>query len=143
MKKIIKGIEIIFLLIIPIIFILLSDKLDFFGYALIINSENNTKVYELLQQEGIDCENPKLIIVESEYKADDIVKILTDKFEVEEYMSYSESDFIKYMEKNGIDIYDTWNKIRYIYILIAAIMIFFKKLLENADMFGKMEERDN
>lgn len=143
MKKILKGIEIIFLLVIPIVFLLLNDKLDFFGYALIVNSENTTKVYELMQEEGMDCKNPKLIIVESEYKADDIVKILTNKFKVEEYMSYSESNFIKYMEKNGIDIYDTWNKIRYIYILIAAIIIFFRKLLENADMFGKMEERDN
>ena len=29
------------------------------------------------------------------------------------------------------------------YIIKVAIIIFFKKLLENSDMFGKMEERDN
>lgn len=143
MKKILNFIEILFLLIIPIIFLLLSDKMDFFGYALMINSENSARVNVLLKEELIDCENPKMIIVESKYKADDIVKILTAEFKVEEYISNSESNFIKYMEENGIDIYDKWNKIRYIYIIIAAIIIFFKKLSENAEMFGKFEDSDN
>lgn len=143
MKKILNFIEILFLLIIPIIFLLLSDKMDFFGYALMINSENSARVNVLLKEEHIDCKNPKMIIVESKYKADDIVKILTAEFKVEEYISNSESNFIKYMEENGIDIYDKWNKIRYIYIIIAAIIIFFKKLSENAEMFGKFEDSDN
>lgn len=143
MKKILKIIEIIFLLIIPIILIFVNGWIDFFGYALIVDEKNNMIINELLEEEFINCKNPKVIIVENKYKEDDIVKIVTNKLKVEEYMSNSESEFIKYMEENGIDIYDTWNKIRFIYILVAAILIFFRKLSENADMFGKFEERDN
>ncbi|MBQ7410666.1 MAG: hypothetical protein IJW20_04705 [Clostridia bacterium] len=143
MKKILKIIEIIFLLIIPIILIFVNGWIDFFGYALIVDEKNNMIINELLEEEFINCKNPKIIIVENKYKEDDIVKIVTNKLKVEEYMSNSESEFIKYMEENGIDIYDTWNKIRFIYILVAAILIFFRKLSENADMFGKFEERDN
>ena len=142
MKKILKIIEIIFLLIIPIILIFVNGWIDFFGYALIVDEKNNMIINELLE-EFIDCKNPKMIIVEGKAKEDDVVKIVTDEFEVEEYMSYSDSEFIKYMEENGTDIYDTWNRIRFIYILVAAILIFFKKLSENVDMFGKFEERDN
>lgn len=143
MKKILKIIEIIFLLIIPIILIFVNGWIDFFGYALIVDEKNNMIINELLEEEFINCKNPKIIMVENKYKEDDIVKIVTNKLKVEEYMSNSESEFIKYMEENGIDIYDTWNKIRFIYILVAAILIFFRKLSENADMFGKFEERDN
>lgn len=143
MKKILKIIEIIFLLIIPIILIFVNGWIDFFGYELIVDEKNNMIINELLEEEFINCKNPKIIIVENKYKEDDIVKIVTNKLKVEEYMSNSESEFIKYMEENGIDIYDTWNKIRFIYILVAAILIFFRKLSENADMFGKFEERDN
>lgn len=143
MKKILKIIEIIFLLIIPIGLIFVNGWIDFFGYALTVNEKNNMTVNELLEDEFIHCKNPKMIIVESKYKEDDIVKIVTEELKVEEYMSNSESEFIKYMEENGIDIYDTWNKIRFIYILIAAIILFFRKLSENVDMFGKFEERDN
>lgn len=143
MKKILKIIEIIFLIIIPIILIFVNGWIDFFGYALIVDEKNNMIINELLEEEFINCKNPKIIIVENKYKEDDIVKIVTNKLKVEEYMSNSESEFIKYMEENGIDIYDTWNKIRFIYILVAAILIFFRKLSENADMFGKFEERDN
>lgn len=143
MKKILKIIEIIFLIIIPIILIFVNGWIDFFGYALIVDEKNNMIINELLEEEFINCKNPKVIIVENKYKEDDIVKIVTNKLKVEEYMSNSESEFIKYMEENGIDIYDTWNKIRFIYILVAAILIFFRKLSENADMFGKFEERDN
>ena len=143
MKKILKIIEIIFLLIIPIILIFVNGWIDFFGYELIVDEKNNMIINELLEEEFINCKNPKVIIVENKYKEDDIVKIVTNKLKVEEYMSNSESEFIKYMEENGIDIYDTWNKIRFIYILVAAILIFFRKLSENADMFGKFEERDN
>lgn len=143
MKKILKIIEIIFLLIIPIILIFVNGWIDFFGYELIVDEKNNMIINELLEEEFINCKNPKIIIVENKYKEDDIVKIVTNKLKVEEYMSNSESEFIKYMEENGIDIYDTWNKIRFIYILVTAILIFFRKLSENADMFGKFEERDN
>lgn len=143
MKKILKIFDIIFLLIIPLILLFSTSLTEFMGYTLMVNSENKSNINKLLEEEFIYCENPKIILVESKYNADDIVKIVTTEFKIEEYTSNSESRFIKYMEEYGIDTFDAWNKIRFCYFIILAIVIFFKKLTENVDMFGKFEEKDN
>lgn len=136
--KIIKVLLVMFLIIIPIILIFCNT---FFGYILVINKENYSDVKRLLELEEIYCQNPKLIIVESKANADDIIKILTVNFE--DYKCNSDSEFIKYVEKKGIDVYDVLNKIGYIYIIIVAIIIFSKKFFENVDMFGKFDNMDD
>lgn len=143
MKKIFRIIEIVFCLIIPMILIFGDSWIEFFEYALIVNEKNDKIVIELLEKEFIECKNPKMIIVESKYKDNDTIKIVTSDLKIEEYRNNPESEFIKYMEKEGIDIYYTWNKITLFYILIIAIIAFFRKILENVDMYGKFEERDN
>ena len=107
-----------------------------------MNEKNKEEVNEIIKEEGIEITNSKIIIVNTK-TGDDDVKFITDEGVVSDLKIKSESKLITYIEKNGIDIYYTITKINYIYIIVVAIVIFFKKLLENVDMFGKFEEKDN
>ena len=142
MKKIFKVLGIILFIIIPIVLIILNMFFDFFGYIVIVNEKNNKIINEIIKTEGIDINNSKIIIVNSQ-SGDDEVKFITDELGIRDIKLDSENLLIKYAEKYGIDIYYSITKINYIYVIGIAIIIFLKKLLENADMFGKMEERDN
>ena len=142
MKKIFKILGIILLVIIPIILIIMNMFFDFFGYIVFVNEKNQTIIDEIMKTEGIDIFQSKFIIVNSQ-TGDDDVKIITEEFGIKNIKLDSENLLIKYAEKYGIDIYYTITKMNYIYVIGIAIIIFLKKLLENADMFGKMEERDN
>lgn len=142
MKKILKILGVIIFIIIPAILIICNMFFDFFGYIIIVNEKNKEEVNEIIKEEGIEITNSKIIIVNTK-TGDDDVKFITDEGVVSDLKIKSESKLITYIEKNGIDIYYTITKINYIYIIVVAIVIFFKKLLENVDMFGKFEEKDN
>ena len=142
MKKILKIFGVIFFIIIPALLIICNMFWDFFGYILIVNDKNQSDVNAIITSEGIDIFQSKIIIINSK-TGDDDVKIVTSDFGIRDITLNSESKLIKYTKENGIDIYDTIIKINYIYIIIIAIVIFFRKFLENVDKYGKFEERDN
>ena len=142
-KNIFKGILIIFFVIIPVLLIIFNMFFDVFGYILFVNDKNNANLKSLLEKENCDTQNLKIIFVDSEPKADDKVKLIYSNFEIKECLKNSESEFIKYIEEEGIDLYKTITWINYIYVIVIASVIFFRKVLENASLFSKFEQSDN
>lgn len=143
LKSFLKIFFIFFLIIIPTCLILYNIFVDFLGCYLIINN-NNIKLEKLLYENNIDYNNTKIIFLDTTAGDGEHLTIINKNFSVKnEWISVDESELVKYVEENGIDVYDTVTKINYVYILAIAIIIFFKKLFENIDMFSKFKERDN
>ena len=142
-KNIFKGSLIIFFVIIPVLLIIFNMFFDVFGYILFVNDKNNVKIKKLLEKENYNTQNLKIIFVDSEPQADDKVKLIYSNFEIKECLITSESELIKYIEEAGIDLYKTITWINYIYVIVIAIVIFLRKLLENASLFSKFEQSDN
>lgn len=142
LKRILRILFIIFLIIIPIGLILCNMFFDLFGYIIIVNNKNKEEINNIISADGIDAFQSKFIIINTEPE-DDKVKIISESFKMKEIVLDSESKLIKYAEEEGIDVYDTVTKLNYIYVIALAVFIFFRKLFENVDMFGKFEEKDN
>lgn len=142
-KNIFKGSLIIFFVIIPVLLIIFNMFFDVFGYILFVNDKNNVKIKNLLEKEKYNTQNLKIIFVDSEPQDDDKVKLIYSNFEIKECLITSESELIKYIEEEGIDLYKTITWINYIYVIVIAIVIFLRKLLENASLFSKFEQSDN
>ena len=142
-KNIFKTLAIIFLIIIPVCLILYSMYIDFLGCYLMFNN-NDSKLDALLIQEELDSKNIGIIFLDTTAGDDDHITLINKNLSVKNtWISTDNNKLVEYVKTNGIDLYNTVNIINYIYIIIVAIIIFLKKLLENADMFGKMEEKDN
>lgn len=142
-KNVFKIFAIIFLIIIPICLILYSIFIDFLGCYLMFNN-NDSKLDALLIQEELDSKNIGIIFLDTTAGDDNHITLINKNLSVKNtWISTDNNKLVEYVKTNGIDLYNTVNIINYIYIIIVAIIIFFKKLLENSDMFGKMEERDN
>lgn len=142
-KNIFKIFAIVFLIIIPIGLILYSMFIDFLGCYLMFNN-NDSKLNVLLNQEGLDSKNIGIIFLDTTVGDDDHITLINKNLSVKNtWISTDNNKLVEYVKVNGIDLYNTVNIINYIYIILVAIIIFLKKLLENADMFGKMEEKDN
>lgn len=140
-KNIFKILAIIFLIIIPICLILYSMFIDFLGcYVLFTNDQ---KVELLASKEGSDLKDIRIIFVDTVAGDSANITLVNRNLIKDRLWGNSNGDLVEYVKTNGIDLYNTINVINYIYILIVAIIIFFKKLLENVDMFGKFQERDN
>ena len=142
-KNVFKGILIIFFIIIPIGLIIFNMFFDMFCYILFIDNKNQEIIYKLLEKENYDLQNLEIIFVDCEPSKDDKVKLIKSNFEIENILINGESEFIKYIEDEGIDVYKTITWINYIYEIAIAIIIFFKKILENANLFSKFEQSDN
>lgn len=142
-KNIFKILVIVFLIIIPVCLILYSMFIDFLGCYLMFNN-NDSKLDALLIQEELDSKNIGIIFLDTTAGDDDHITLINKNLSVKNtWISTDNNKLVEYVKTNGIDLYNTVNIINYIYIIIVAIIIFLKKLLENADMFGKMEEKDN
>lgn len=142
-KNVFKIFAIIFLIIIPICLILYSMFIDFLGCYLMFNN-NDSKLDALLIQEELDSKNIGIIFLDTTAGDDNHITLINKNLSVKNtWISTDNNKLVEYVKTNGIDLYNTVNIINYIYIIIVAIIIFFKKLLENSDMFGKMEEKDN
>ena len=142
-KNIFKTLAIIFLIVIPILLILYSMFIDFLGCYLIFNN-NNPKLELLLAEDGLDSKRVKIIFLDITAGDDKHLTIMNKNLSIDDkWISADNNKLVEYIKTNGIDVYNTVTIINYIYIIIVAIIISFKKLLENADMFGKFEERDN
>lgn len=142
-KNIFKILVIVFLIIIPVCLILYSMFIDFLGCFLMFNN-NDSKLDALLIQEELDSKNIGIIFLDTTAGDDDHITLINKNLSVKNtWISTDNNKLVEYVKTNGIDLYNTVNIINYIYIIIVAIIIFLKKLLENADMFGKMEEKDN
>ncbi len=143
MKKTFKILGIIFLVIIPAIIIFYSMFIDFIGCYIMINN-NNVELEMLLEKEGIDQAKAKIVFVDTTAGDDDHVTIINKNLTIKDkWISNEKSKLVDFVKDNGIDVYNTVTVLNYIYIVAIAVIIFFKKLLENVDMFGKFEEKDN
>ena len=143
MKKTFKILGIIFLVIIPTIIIFYSMFIDFIGCYIMINN-NNVELEMLLEKEGIDQAKAKIVFVDTTAGDDDHVTIINKNLTIKDkWISNEKSKLVDFVKDNGIDVYNTVTVLNYIYIVAIAVIIFFKKLLENVDMFGKFEEKDN
>ena len=139
-KNIFKFFIIVFFIIIPVCLILYSMFIDFLGCYLLIN--NNGKIDALLEKEGY--KDAKIVFLDTTAGDDEHVTIINENFSIEDdWISTDYNELVEYAKTNGIDFYHTVNIINYTYIILLAVIIFFKKLLENGDMFGKFQERDN
>ena len=142
-KKIFKVLAIVFLIVIPTLLILYSMFIDFLGCYLMINN-NNPKLELLLAEEGVDYKCGKIIFLDLTVVDDENLTIINNNLSIDDkFISIDNNKLVEYIKTNGIDVYNTVTVINYIYIIIVAIIIFFKKLLENAEMFGKFEDSDN
>lgn len=143
MKKTFKILGIIFLVIIPAIIIFYSMFIDFIGCYIMINN-NNAELEILLEKEEIDQAKAKIVFVDTTAGDDDHVTIINKNLTIKDkWISNEKSKLVDFVKDNGIDVYNTVTVFNYIYIVAIAVIIFFKKLLENVDMFGKFEEKDN
>ena len=143
MKKTFKILGIIFLVIIPAIIIFYSMFIDFIGCYIMINN-NNAELEILLEKEEIDQAKAKIVFVDTTAGDDDHVTIINKNLTIKDkWISNEKSKLVDFVKDNGIDVYNTVTVLNYIYIVAIAVIIFFKKLLENVDMFGKFEEKDN
>lgn len=139
-KKVFKILLIILLFIIPTCLILYSMFIDFLGCYLLIN--NNAKIDELLKKEGYN--NAKIVFVDTTAGDDEHITVINENFSFEDdWISTDYNELVEYAKANGIDVYNCVNVINYAYIIILAIAIFLKKLLENVEKYGKFQERDN
>ena len=110
---------------------------------LIVNN-NDINLEKLLSENYIDYNTAKIIFLDTTSGDGEHMTIINKNFSIKnKWISVDESELVKYVEENGIDVYDVVTKINYIYILAIAVIIFFKKLFENIDMFSKFKERDN
>ena len=134
---------ILFFIVIPVCLILYNIFEGFLGCYLIVNN-NDIKLEKLLSENNIDYNTAKIIFLDTTSGDGEHMTIINKNFSIKnKWISVDESELVKYVEENGIDVYDVVTKINYIYILAIAVIIFFKKLFENIDMFSKFKERDN
>lgn len=142
LKKILKILGIIFLIIIPTVLIIYNIFIGFMGCYLMINN-NNIILETLLNEEGLDNQ-AKIVFVDTTAGDDHYVTVINKNLSVEDdWVTKENNRLVEYVKNNGVDVYNFITILNYIYIIVIAIIIFFRKLLENADMFGKFEERDN
>lgn len=142
LKKILKILGIIFLIIIPTVLIIYNIFIGFMGCYLMINN-NNIILETLLNEEGLDNQ-AKIVFVDTTAGDDHHVTVINKNLSVEDdWVTKENNRLVEYVKNNGVDVYNFITILNYIYIIVIAIIIFFRKLLENADMFGKFEERDN
>lgn len=140
-KNIFKILAIIFLIIIPICLILYSMFIDFLGCYVLFT--NDFQIELLASQEGSVLKDIRIVFIDTDAEDGTNITLVNKDLIKNRLWGNSNGELVEYVKTNGIDLYNTVNIINYIYIIIVAIIIFFKKLLENADIFGKMEERDN
>ena len=137
--KVIKMLLIIFLVIIPVCLILYSMFIDFLGCYLLI--ENSDKIDSLLSKNGYKTDT-KIVFLDTTAGDDEHITIINKDFSVKNVWT-KDNELVDYIKTNGIDVYNTVNVINYVYIIIVACVILFKKILENVDKYGKFRERDN
>lgn len=143
LNSFLKIFIILFFIVIPVCLILYNIFEGFLGCYLIVNN-NDIKLEKLLSENNIDYNTAKIIFLDTTSGDGEHMTIINKNFSIKnKWISLDESEIIEYVEKNGIDVYDVVTKINYIYILAIAVIIFFKKLFENIDMFSKFKERDN
>lgn len=143
LNSFLKIFIILFIIVIPVCLILYNIFEGFLGCYLIVNN-NDIKLEKLLSENNIDYNTAKIIFLDTTSRDGEHMTIINKNFSIKnKWISVDESELVKYVEENGIDVYDVVTKINYIYILAMAVIIFFKKLFENIDMFSKFKERDN
>ena len=142
--KIAKSLLLFFLIVIPTILILYNIFVGFIGYYFIVNN-NDVVLYTLLEKEKIDYTKSKIIFVDTTTIDDDHMIIINKNLSIKEKWIHNDekNELIDYVKTNGIDVYNVITVLNYIYVIVIASIVFFKKLLENVDKFGKFEERDN
>ena len=139
LKKIIKSILIVVFVIIPVIVIINSMFNEFFAYLILV--DENTK--EQFEGYGLlNVERYKAVILEIEPEETNNLILIGNQNEFITEKIDKKHEVNSFIKENGIDIYNVVSIISYVYIIIIAVVIFVKKLLENADMYGKFEERD-
>ena len=142
LKNVLKIFGIIFFIVIPAILILYNIFFGFMGCYITINN-NNTILETLLEEEKIDNQ-AKIIFLDTTAGDDHHITVINKNLSVDEdWVRKEKNDLVEYIKNNGVDVYNFVTVLNYVYIILIAIIIFFRKLLENADMFGKFEERDN
>lgn len=143
LKNILKIFIIIFLIVIPIVLIIYNIFIGFMGCYLMINN-NNIILETLLKEEEFDYDQAKIVFLDTTAGDDHHITIINKNLLVEDdWVRKEKNDLVEYVKNNGVDVYNFITILNYIYIIAIAIIIFFKKLLENVDMFGKFEESDN
>ena len=144
--KIIKNVFKIFLIfifiIIPITLMLYNMFVDFLGCYLILNN-GDTKLELLLNNCGLNADEVKIIFLDTNAGDGYHMTVINKDLSIEDNCWNYYIELGNYMKENGVDVYDSINKLTYIYIIGIAAIVFFKKLTENVDKYGKFEERDN
>lgn len=142
MKKVLKIFVITFFIVIPAILILYSIFIGFMGCYIIVNNGNAT-LNNLLNEEDLDGK-AKIIFLDTTAGDDHHITVINKNLSTrEDWVRKEDNKLVDYIKENGLDIYNFITVLNYIYVIAIAVIIFFKKLFENVDMFGKFEERDN
>lgn len=141
-KNVLKVFLVFIFIIIPTILILYNMFIDFLGCYVMVNN-NDTKLELLLNNCGLNADEVKFIFLDTNAGDGYHITVINKNLSIDDNSWNYYIDLENYMKENGIDVYDTLNKLTYIYIIIIACIVFFKKLTENVDKFGKFEERDN
>ena len=141
-KNVLKVFLVFIFIIIPTILILYNMFIDFLGCYVMVNN-NDTKLELLLNNCGLNADEVKFIFLDTNAGDGYHITAINKNLSIDDNSWNYYIDLENYMKENGIDVYDTLNKLTYIYIIIIACIVFFKKLTENVDKFGKFEERDN
>lgn len=141
-KNVLKVFLVFIFIIIPTILILYNMFIDFLGCYVMVNN-NDTKLELLLNNCGLNADEVKFIFLDTNAGDGYHITVINKNISIDDNSWNYYIDLENYMKENGIDVYDTLNKLTYIYIIIIACIVFFKKLTENVDKFGKFEERDN
>lgn len=141
-RNVLKVFLVFIFIIIPTILILYNMFIDFLGCYVMVNN-NDTKLELLLNNCGLNADEVKFIFLDTNAGDGYHITAINKNLSIDDNSWNYYIDLENYMKENGIDVYDTLNKLTYIYIITIACIVFFKKLTENVDKFGKFEERDN
>ncbi len=141
-KKFLKVFLIVVLVIIPITLILYNIFIDFLGCYIMINNDD-AQLELLLSDCGLNSDEAKIIFLDTNAGDGYHITVINKNLSIDDNSWNYYIDLENYMKENGIDVYDALNKLTYIYIIVIACIVFFKKLTENVDKYNKFEERDN
>ena len=141
-KNVLKVFLVFIFIIIPTILILYNMFIDFLGCYVMVNN-NDTKLELLLNNCGLNADEVKFIFLDTNAGDGYHITVINKNLSIDDNSWNYYIDLENYMKENGIDVYDALNKLTYIYIIVIACIVFFKKLTENVDKYNKFEERDN
>ena len=114
-KNVLKVFLVFIFIIIPTILILYNMFIDFLGCYVMVNN-NDTKLELLLNNCGLNADEVKFIFLDTNAGDGYHITVINKNLSIDDNSWNYYIDLENYMKENGIDVYDTLNKLTYIYI---------------------------